>query len=415
MPRTRVAPSLNAMTVSEHPPLITRIRRGHWLALDYLVAGGYALLLLPMLVKYASGPAAAAEVLGGLAAFAVPIAVRRRWPLPALGLLIAGLIVTLVAEPRAYIAAIVPMAYVVYLVATGPRRLAFGVLGVSLASAAAAALPNFAHLGATLASGLGYLTVWTVGYAVGMHRRYTADLLGHQAQLAQAELAQTRRGVTEERLRIARELHDVIAHSMSVITVQAALGALVIDAQPGRARSALDAIESTGRQTLSELRALLGVLRTADSDDAPDRGALNPSPSLADLDRLIAQTGHAGVRVQLTVSAPRQPLPAGVQLTAYRIVQEALTNVVRHAGASTARVLIEHRDDQLIVDVADDGAKAAVVAGGPPGHGLIGMRERVLAYGGTLHAAPSTDGGFRVHARIPIPAHTVPARPSQAA
>ena len=141
--------------------------------LDYLAAGGYALLVLPMLVKYASGPAAVPAVLGGLAAFAAPIAVRRRWLPAALGLLVAGLIVTLLVEPRVYIAAIVPMAYVLYLAATGPRRMAFLALGVSLASAAAAALPNFAHLGATVVSGLGYLTVWTVGYAVGMHRRYT--------------------------------------------------------------------------------------------------------------------------------------------------------------------------------------------------------------------------------------------------
>ena len=137
--------------------------------------------------------------------------------------------------------------------------------------------------------------------------------------------------MTEERLRIARELHDVIAHSMSVITVQAAFGALVFDAQPAQARSALEAIESTGRQTLSELRTLLGVLRTADAARRAREGALDPSPSLADLDQLITQTGQAGVRVQLTVTAP-QPLPPGVELTAYRIVQEALTNVVRHAA-----------------------------------------------------------------------------------
>jgi signal transduction histidine kinase len=413
MSSARFAPSLNAMTVIVHPPLMDRLRRGHWLALDYLVAGGYALVLLPMLVKYASGPAAAAAVLGGLTAFAVPMAVRRRWPLIAYGLLVAGLIVTLLVAPRVYIAAILPMAYVVYLAATGPRRLAFGALGVSLGTAAAAALPNFAHRGASVVSGLGYLTVWTVGYAVGMHRRFTAELLGHQAQLAQAELARARRGVTEERLRIARELHDVIAHSMSVITVQAAFGALVIDAQPTQARAALEAVESAGRQTLDELRALLGVLRAADPDGVAEQAELAPSPALADLDRLITQTCRAGVRVQLR-SAPPQLLPPGLELTAYRIVQEALTNVVRHAGAATASVLIEQRDDQLIVEIIDDGG-AAVVAGGPPGHGLIGMRERVFAYGGTLHAAPAAEGGFRVQASIPLRAHAVPACPSQAA
>jgi signal transduction histidine kinase len=347
MCRTGAAPNLNAMTFAAHPPLINRIRGSHWLTLDYLTAGGYALVLLPMLVKYASGPAAVPAALGGLFAFAGPIAMRRRWPLVALGLVMAGLIVALLVEPRAYVAAIAPMAYVVYQAATGPRRMALVALGVSLASAAAAALPDFAHLGATLVSGLGYLTVWTVGYAVGMHRRYTSELLRHQAQLAQADLAQARREVTEERLRIARELHDVIAHSMSVITVQAAFGALVIDAQPGPARSALEAIESTGRQTLIELRTLLGVLRTADPHDPHETATLDPSPSLADLDQLVTQTRQAGVHVQLTVTAP-QPMPAGVELTAYRIVQEALTNVVRHASTSSARVVIDQRDAQLI-------------------------------------------------------------------
>lgn len=414
MSGTRFGPSLNAMTDAACPPLIKRIRCGDWLTLDYLAAGGYALLLLPMLIKYASGPAAVPAVLGGLAAFAAPIAIRRRWLPAALGLLVAGLVVTLLVEPRAYTAAVVPMACVLYLAATGPRRTAFVVLGVSLASAAAAGLPDFAHPGAAVVSGLGYMTVWTVGYAVGMHRRYTADLLRQQAQLAQAELAQARREVTQERLRIARELHDVIAHSMSVITVQAAYGALVIDTQPAHARSTLEAIEATGRQALSELRTLLGVLRTADPHDASEKAALGPFPSLAGLDQLISQTAQAGVRVQLTATAP-EPMSPGMELTAYRIVQEALTNVVRHARTATARVMIDQHDNQLIIEILDDGVRAAAAAHGPPGHGLIGMRERVLAYGGTLHAAPTADGGFRVHATIPLLGHTARACSRQAA
>ncbi|MGH8960332.1 MAG: sensor histidine kinase, partial [Jatrophihabitantaceae bacterium] len=315
------------MTDIAHPALMTRIRRDHWLRLDYLAAAGYTLLVLPMLVKYASGPAAVPAVLGGLAAFAAPIAVRRRWLPAAVGLLVAGLVVTLLVEPRVYIAAIAPMAYVTYLAATRTQRMAFLMLVMSLASAAAAASPSFTHLGAAVVSGLSYLSVWTVGYAVGMHRRYTAELLRHQARLAQAELAQARREVTEERLRIARELHDVIAHSMSVITVQAAYGALLGDTQPALARSALETIESTGRQTLSELRTLLGVLRAADPQDAPENPPLDPSPSLAELEQLITQTGRAGVRVHLTAAVP-EALSPGVELTAYRIVQEALTNVV---------------------------------------------------------------------------------------
>ena len=177
--------------------------------------------------------------------------------------------------------------------------------------------------------------VWAVGYAVGQHRAYERQLLQERARQAQEELARARRGVIEERMRIARELHDVVAHSMSVITVQAGYGHLVIDRDPGQARAALGAIETTGRQALTEMRRLLGVLRADDGDDA---AALTPAPGLADLDRLVAQTAGAGVRVELEITGRPRPLPSGIELSAYRIVQEALTNVVKHADVPASRV-----------------------------------------------------------------------------
>jgi signal transduction histidine kinase len=390
------------MTFSAQPLLPGRTRRGQWQLLDYLAAGGYALLLTPLLAKYAAGPLAPLIVLGGLVAFAAPIAVRRRRPLLALGLVVAGVAVTLTVEPRVYAAAIAPLALVSYLGATGPRRTALVVLGISLASAAAAGLPDFTQLGATALSGLCYLTVWTIGFAVGLQRRYTADLLRHQAREAEAELARARREVTEERLRIARELHDVIAHSMSVVTVQAGFGALVIDTQPAAARDALDAIARTGRQTLTELRVLLGVLRSDGPHEAAEPGHLEPSPSLAQLDQLVADTSRAGLQVQVTVPDDRTPLPAGVELAAYRVVQEALTNVVRHAGTSQARVLIAQDDAELVVQITDAGTGTTPTPSAG-GHGLIGMRERVHAYGGTLQAAPVPGAGFCVLARFPLP------------
>ena len=259
------------------------------------------------------------------------------------------------------------------------------------------------------------MTVWTVGYAVGEHHRYTSNLLRHQAKLAEAELSRARRAVTAERLRIARELHDVIAHSMSVITVQAGFGALVIDKEPLKAHAALDAIELTGRQSLIELRALLGVLRTADPEDRTEGVVLDPSPSLADLDRLIAQTRQTGIQVQLTVSGNPRTLPGGVDLATFRVIQEALTNVVRHSGGSGAHVVIDHRDDELIIEVSDDGPGVGSASAAVPGHGLIGMRERVTAYGGTLSAAPLPQGGFLVRAALPLPAEALSSGPPAAA
>jgi signal transduction histidine kinase len=267
----------------------------------------------------------------------------------------------------------------------------------------ATALPDFDHSGAIAPFGFAVIAAWSVGYAVGRQRRYTDGILRHREDLAAAELAEARREVTEQRVRIARELHDVLAHSMSVITVQAAYGHVVLDAEPDRAKAALAVIEATGREALVEMRGLLGVLREEGGLDGP--AELTPAAQLADLECLVAKASAAGPEVDLQVLGSPRELPPGLELTAYRIVQEALTNVARHAGAAHAQVLVDFQPRLLRIEVTDDGGPVNPVVGPGRGHGLVGMRERVLLYSGQLEAGPLPDGhGFRVVATLPVPA-----------
>ena len=209
--------------------------------------------------------------------------------------------------------------------------------------------------------------------------------------------------MTEERLRLARELHDVVAHAMSVIAVQSGVGAHIANTQPKEAAKALGAIEATSRAALEELRRLLGGLR---QENEP-QGELAPVPGLGDLDALLAEVAKAGLTVRLRVEGAPAPLPAGVDLSAYRIVQEALTNVVKHAGPARAQVVVGYRDQDVRLEVTDDGRGTVTsVSDGRAGtgHGLIGMRERVQVFGGDLEVGPCPDGGFRVAARLPLAA-----------
>jgi signal transduction histidine kinase len=210
--------------------------------------------------------------------------------------------------------------------------------------------------------------------------------------LASRRDEEARRRASDERVAIARDLHDVLAHNISVINVQANTALHLMDRQPERAREALTAIHDVSKQALSELRSVLGVLRTPDAEGAP----LGPSPGLNRLDELAAGTAGIDVRV-ITDGSPR-PLPAGVDVAAYRIVQEALTNSVRHSGGSTATVRLRYDDEGLTISV-DDNGKARVSV--PPGNGVAGMTERARSLGGTLEAGPRPGGGFRVLARLP--------------
>jgi signal transduction histidine kinase len=298
--------------------------------------------------------------------------------------------------------ALAPLAVLLFQVAATCRTgQAVTALVLALPAAAAGSLPHLTLRGGVLPFALAFVIAWTVGAAAGRRRRYDEDLLRVHARLAQAEVDSARRGITEERMRIARELHDIVAHGMSVITVQAAYGNLVIDDKPAQAGAALGAIERTGRETLVELRRLLGVLREDDPDRRP---ALAPAAGLAELDTLLAQAGQAGVEVDLRITGRARALPPGIDLSAYRIIQEALTNVIKHADTRHVRVDVGFGDDDLFVDIVDDGR------GGEPstgGHGLLGMRERVGLYGGSFAASPLPGGGFRVAARFPIVDHTV--------
>ncbi|MFP5317973.1 MAG: sensor histidine kinase [Acidimicrobiia bacterium] len=213
-----------------------------------------------------------------------------------------------------------------------------------------------------------------------------------------------RQAVADERLRIARELHDVVAHSMSVIAVQAGTGRMVIDDDVDHARRALVSIEETSKRALDEMRRLLGVLRAGDAVDGGDPAALAPVPTLEDLDRLVAHAVEGGTPVDVAVSGDRRTVPAGIQLAAYRLVQEALTNVRRHAPGSSARVRLSYEPEALVVDVENrlaPGSTAASASGAGGGHGLIGMRERISLYGGDFSAGPDGEGAFRVSARLP--------------
>ena len=245
---------------------------------------------------------------------------------------------------------------------------------------------------------------WLAGWTLRRRRARWAELQARTERLEREREEEARRAVTEERLRIARELHDVIAHSMSVIAVQSAVGNHVIDAQPAEARQALAAIEATSRSALTEMRRLLGVLR----QEGEPRGSLTPAPGLADLSSLVSQVRDAGLQVWINVEGQRGSVPPGVDLSAYRVIQEALTNVIKHAGSAAATVTIRYRDDSVTVEIANqslatpDGYVPAPRTGS--GHGIIGMRERVAVFGGEFAAGPRPDGGFLVRACFPLAA-----------
>ena len=243
------------------------------------------------------------------------------------------------------------------------------------------------------------VTLLLLGEAVRSHRAWSAEV---RERLARAEADREQeavRRVEQERLRIARELHDVIAHTISVIAVQAGVAADVLDDAPGEAREALDTIRAASREAMEELRASVGVLRTGDGQVA----SRAPAPGLGQLDGLLEAARGGGLRVEAAVAGDPRPLPPAVDLTAYRILQESLTNVVRHAAATTATVAIRYEPDGVVIEVGDDGRGPAGAAPGgePPGYGVTGMAERAAAVGGRLEAGPGPAGGFRVRARLP--------------
>ncbi|MDQ4098336.1 MAG: sensor histidine kinase, partial [Actinomycetota bacterium] len=233
-------------------------------------------------------------------------------------------------------------------------------------------------------------------------RAYT-ERLEERALAAERERAEeARRAVLEERARIAHELHDVVAHHVSMMVVQAEGGASVVGTSPEQAERAFDAISATGRQAMGEMRRALGVL--ADDEEGPQ---LTPAAGLDAVDALVERVRATGLAVDMQRHGPPRPLPAALDLSAYRIVQEALTNTVRHADARRATVSVRYLNDCVELEVSDDGRGGAAAGGGPNGtegtggHGLVGMRERVALFGGELRAGPRPEGGFSVVARLP--------------
>ena len=276
----------------------------------------------------------------------------------------------------------------------GARRAAWATAFVGLAAyfTLAALLDRVAPAtAAAIAAHLGWLLLVLAASEVALAARQRRQA----AERTRAEEARRRAG--EERLRIARELHDVLAHNISLINVQAGVALHLMDEQPGQSRTALVAIKQASNDALGELRSVLDVLRQG--DEAPPRA---PASGLAQLDSLVAGAGATGLEVRTRVEGLPRPLPAGTDLAAYRIVQESLTNVTRHAGPASATVLVRYGPDDLTVRVDDDGRGPAAATGPGNGNGIRGMRERVAALGGELTTGPRPGGGFRVQARLPL-------------
>ncbi|MFE2886204.1 sensor histidine kinase [Streptomyces sp. NPDC059272] len=367
--------------------------------------------------SYASGRhGTAAWAMAVSAVMCVAIALRRRWPEKMLLLAAATGLAQLVLDVEP-VAADFAMLVIVYTVAaTGARwasRFAL-VSGLSAATLAQIRWPQEGTSSVGLVAIAVFQTVpfalaWVLGDSMRTRRAYFAQLEERAARLEKEREAQAKVAVAAERARIARELHDVVAHNVSVMVVQADGAAYVLDSAPDQAKKALETISSTGRQALAEMRRLLGVLRTGEHKEA---GEYVPQPDVEQIDDLVEQCRTSGLPVDFKVEGTPRPLPSGVELTAYRIVQEALTNTRKHGGPNTgASVRLVYFDDGLGLLVEDDGKGAPhelYEEGGADGqgHGLIGMRERVGMVGGTLDAGPRPGGGFRISALLPLkPAH----------
>jgi signal transduction histidine kinase len=351
---------------------------------DLVVSLGVGLFLMAMVAGGAARHAAPLTALGLVAGAAQGAALwwRRSHPLPVMAVALAGGLVVQLLVPEG----LFPYAGLVALgslAAARPPRVSLPALAALLGLTAL----NFltAPGGDTLFAMAVAVVVWALGEAARNRR----------AAIDQA----ARRAASEEQARIARELHDVIAHTVSVIVVQAAAADDVFEQRPDQARAALRSIEAAGRDALGELRRLLAAVRPgADAGSSPP-----PEPGLDRLGELVAPLRAAGLEVTLRREGAAGALPAGIDRCAYRIVQEALTNTLRHAGAAHAAVTVRATPEALELDVLDDGRGGTpAAAGNGAGRGIAGMRERAATLGGSVQAGPLPDGGFRVHARLPL-------------
>ncbi len=349
-------------------------------------------------------------------AMVVPVVFRRRHPAGAFAAAAVAGAVQVGAAPRPVGADVAMLVLLYTLAAYRPRRISVPGLVICLAGALVAigrwAPAKVLRSPSTLGEVIIFFTVptvlaWVLGDSVRYRRGYYQALEERAARLERERDAQAQIAAAAERARIAREMHDVIAHNVSVMVVQADGAAFALDAAPERARQAMAAVSRTGRQALAEMRRLLGVLRTAE-----DPAEMAPQPGVGQLGDLLEQARASGLAVSFTVEGVPRDLPGGADLAAYRVVQESLTNTRKHGGPNaSASVTLRYCEDGLMLRVSDNGRGAAA----PPdqgGHGLIGMRERVELYGGTVRAGPRPGGGYQVTATLPF---TVPGLPQRGA
>ncbi|MBM7443130.1 sensor histidine kinase [Streptomyces sp. HB132] len=383
------------MIATPHPPLLKRVPPGVWVAAFWSTLILVRTLQRPdelqRLLRYHGNiedapllVTAVVTTLGALLLF--------RAPLAAVAIALAGAVFSLGMEVRAtpVVLFLLADAAVGYTAATCSRRvsvlaavLPVGVLAAYTVWRLGSGYAFNLSVPAALASTV--VIAWLIGNTIHQNRAH-ADTVRAQA---------TQQAVTAERLRIARELHDMVAHNIGIIAIQAGVGSLVMDTQPAETRKALDAIEATSRETLAGLRRMLGALRRSDQESAP----LDPLPGLAALGELVGKTAAAGVRVDVRWRGERRDLPSDVDLAAFRIVQEAVTNVVRHSGTRDCSVTVDYRPDELAIDIVDLGSGGTVAESG---YGIAGMRERVSLLHGEFSAGPRPEGGFRVAARLPV-------------
>jgi signal transduction histidine kinase len=335
-----------------------------------------------------------------LMAIVLPLLLRRRFPFGAPGAIAVAAVATSFFDRT-----VVPYDGVTFIVACAAlflvgslRDRTQAIAGLAIAEGALAVVVHNdprSGLGNFVVATIIFAIVWAIAFGVG-RKSMEADEAKERAARAEREREErARAAVAEERARIARELHDVVGHSVSVMTVQASGVRRLLRPEQEREREALLVVERTGREALAEMRRMVGVLRRP--EEAP---ALAPQPSLEYLGRLVEQAREAGLPVELRIEGDAIQLPAGVDLTAYRLVQEGLTNALKHARATRADVLVSYGDGEIEVTVSDDGKGVGNGDGG--GHGLVGMRERVSLYGGELDAGPQPNGGYRLRARLPF-------------
>ena len=359
-----------------------------------LIDIGLVVVVLPPTFVWATQHHSPAVAAAPVLLQTLPLLVRRRFPLPVMAIVLSASVAT------QYVVGALPpfaLALALYTVASHTeRRIALPAGVVTLALLPLSLIPR-----ASWNSGESVLHVvvfaaaaWILGDNLRTKRAYYRELEERAERLEREREQNVRRAAAEEQARIARELHDVIAHSVSVMVVQAAAAGDVFEKQPERARGALRSIEESGRSALTELRRLLGIVRTS------EQSSREPQPGLAALVELVEQVRATGLEVELELDGELGELPAGVDLSAYRIVQEALTNTLKHSQASRARIRVSRRADELELEIEDDGAGPGEESG--DGHGLIGMQERTALLGGVLEAGPASNGGFSVRAHFPL-------------